>query len=478
MNLKKDKIMNIGFAFLLHGILWLVVWIGYFYPSFVADPRWGHNFALPLIFISIGLANYMRKISVELVVVISSFLTIPTLMAFWPWNVATLVAGALLVIIVILYAIERGRTIEILNPGPRLKAWLKIHLLNFAYLGVVHMSLIFFLSRWPNPEPYLQYLPVEHELSTSLFNSMLFALVILAIMERSMIKGRHPVSKVGFIWAMLMIILPLLAVILKYRYKIDLKSTEFKVLVYYLLGLGLILCVAIIVFIPLNADYLFISIFIGPCIIFLIYSLIFILKVIRGQENALKGQSVRLEKIINNSESVAISVANMATELSASANEVNASSEQISQTTVEVSKRAKDQTNSLIHINKMTKDIKNIAKFITNISEQTNLLALNASIEAGRAGEHGRGFAVVADKVQKLAEESKLSVDKTTELIETIVQNLRDIASASENVSQAMEEITSGTEEQVSSMEEISTTASKLENLAEELKTHLFQKIK
>ena len=268
------------------------------------------------------------------------------------------------------------------------------------------------------------------------------------------------------------------AAIIKYRYKIDRKSTEFRVLVYYMLGIVVLSSLSMILVGPLKSDILMVFVT-GPIsFILVIYSILYILKVIRGQEKSLKGQRTHLEKIINNSESVALSVANMATELSASASEVNASSEQISQTTIEVSKRARDQTNALVHINKMTSDIKNIAKFITNISEQTNLLALNASIEAGRAGDQGRGFAVVAEKVQKLAEESKVSVDQTTSMIETIIQNLKEIASASELVSHSMDEISSGTEEQVASMEEISSTASKLESLAEELKTTLIQKIK
>jgi len=276
--------------------------------------------------------------------------------------------------------------------------------------------------------------------------------------------------------AMLVIGFALVAVIIKYRYSINTKSTEFRVLIYYMLGIIVLSSLSMILVGPLKSDLLMIFVT-GPIsFILVIYSILYILKVIRGQENVLKGQRTNLEKIINNSESVALSVANMATELSASASEVNASSEQISQTTVEVSKRARDQTNALVHINKMTADIKNIAKFITNISEQTNLLALNASIEAGRAGEHGKGFAVVAEKVQKLAEESKLSVDRTTSLIETIIQNLKEIASSSELVSYSMDEISSGTEEQVASMEEISSTASKLESLAEELKISLVQK--
>jgi len=289
------------------------------------------------------------------------------------------------------------------------------------------------------------------------------------------ILGRFSIESIIFMAILIIIVIP---TFFKYRYKLSLKSVEFKVVLFFIAGVGILMICALFLFNVFNLDVLLTFIMLPPAIISVMYALTYIFKQIRSQETALKAQKGRLEKIINNAENVALSVANMATELSASASEVNASSEQISQTTVDVSKQAREQANSLIHINKMTTDIKNIARFITNISEQTNLLALNASIEAGRAGEHGRGFAVVAEKVQKLAEESKLSVDQTTRLIETIVTNLTEIASASEKVSTAMEEITSGTEEQVSSMEEISVTASKLENLAEELKRSLVQKIK
>ena len=95
----------------------------------------------------------------------------------------------------------------------RLDFWLKKHLMMFAYVGLVHMSLIFFFVRWFNSDAFLAYLPMEHHVSTSSFNVMLFVLVVFGIVERNVQRiGRFSVARMGFVWSLLMVIIPLVVI--------------------------------------------------------------------------------------------------------------------------------------------------------------------------------------------------------------------------------------------------------------------------
>ena len=208
-----NKHLNSGTGILLMGVLWLIFWIGPAFFLFEEDSRWGHNYAIPILFITVGLAYNINKISCQLTAVIASYLTIPILLGFWRWDLGTIVALVFLCVFLILYLAEGSSKTELIDPNQRLKAWLKIHAMTFAYIGLVHMSFIFFFVRWYNSDAFLDYLPMEHHYSTSIFNAMLFVLTIFAIMERFVNKiGSVSISKAGFVWSVLMIIIPIITI--------------------------------------------------------------------------------------------------------------------------------------------------------------------------------------------------------------------------------------------------------------------------
>lgn len=102
-----------------------------------------------------------------------------------------------------------------------------------------------------------------------------------------------------------------------------------------------------------------------------------------------------------------------------SSNEMN----ELNQSVTKVSNSFKTFNGKIVGLGKDINEINEITNIINSIAEQTNLLALNAAIEAARAGEAGRGFSVVADEIRKLAEQSKMSSEDISRLINEIAKN-------------------------------------------------------
>src|SRR5690625_6058143 len=107
-------------------------------------------------------------------------------------------------------------------------------------------------------------------------------------------------------------------------------------------------------------------------------------------------------------------------------------------------------TEDMEELEQTSTQIRDIIGIVQEIAEQTNLLALNASIEAARAGEHGKGFAVVAEEVRKLADESTQAVQRISELISLIQDDVKQVVTnINDNVTKANQEAESGSEANV-----------------------------
>lgn len=106
-------------------------------------------------------------------------------------------------------------------------------------------------------------------------------------------------------------------------------------------------------------------------------------------------------------------------------------------------------------INENSRKVVKVNKVIDDIAFQTSILALNAAVEAARAGEAGRGFAVVADQVKALAQKSAEASSETSELIETVVNNI--------------EKGTERTQEVTADVKKVSEAANKVNILLDEI---------
>jgi hypothetical protein len=199
-----DRYLNAGSALVLMGATWLYLWAGPWRAAYISDPRWGHNYAEALAFLTVGLAAWNGRLVSDVLALVSALLIVPVSLELWPVPVTAVLAGVLAILVVVDMVVERGRENDLLQPANRrLAFWLKRHLLRFALFMLAHMALIYFIVRLP-------YGTYEDELVTKVYDAMLLVFVVLAMLEGAVKKlSGIPTPLLSFFWGIAMMLVSL-----------------------------------------------------------------------------------------------------------------------------------------------------------------------------------------------------------------------------------------------------------------------------
>ena len=202
-----DRTLNVGTTLVLMGAMWLYLWAFPWRAAYFGDPRWGHNYAESLAFLTVGLAYFNGRLVSDGLALLSALMVVPVALELWPVPVTAIVAAVLCLLVILDMIVERGRKDDLLQPSNRrLAFWLKRHLMRFSFFMLAHMALIYFFVRLP-------YGTYEDELVTKVYDGMVIVLMVLAMMEGAVKKlWGMPTQYISFFYGMLTTLVALLLI--------------------------------------------------------------------------------------------------------------------------------------------------------------------------------------------------------------------------------------------------------------------------
>lgn len=128
-------------------------------------------------------------------------------------------------------------------------------------------------------------------------------------------------------------------------------------------------------------------------------------------------------------------------------------------------------TNNLSELQMKNKAIQNIVETIQDIASNTNLLAINASIEAAHAGDYGRGFGVIAQEVKNLSQKVSESAKTIGEDILAVTNNINLVVEGNGQLKSRIEMSEREIEGTMKEFNHIDSESNKLQKQAEKLET-------